>query len=72
MKPQIRFSKNPSATGWARRDFLKLSAAAKTFKVLILKTPLTKPYTSVFFQLQCGYWNAASELQLHDTMNGTK
>jgi len=46
----------------------KLDEAGKTFKVLLLKTPLTKPYTSVFFQLECGYWNADSERQLRDAM----
>jgi len=46
----------------------KLDEAGKTFKVLIIKTPLTKPYTSVFFQLQCGYWNAESEDALRQAM----
>jgi hypothetical protein len=46
----------------------RLDAAGKAFKVLILKTPLTKPYTSVFFQLECGYWNAASEQELRAAM----
>jgi D-ribose pyranose/furanose isomerase RbsD len=46
----------------------KLDEAGKTFKVLLIKTPLTKPYTSVFFQLQCGYWNAESETELRQAM----
>lgn len=46
----------------------KLDEAGRTFKVLLIKTPLTKPYTSVFFQLECGYWSAESEKQLHDAM----
>ena len=46
----------------------KLDEAGKKFHVLILKTPLTKPYTSVFFELECGYWNAASEQQLRDAI----
>jgi D-ribose pyranose/furanose isomerase RbsD len=46
----------------------KLDEAGKTFKVLIIKTPLTLPYTSVFFQLECGYWNASSEKELRDAM----
>ena len=50
----------------------KLDEAGKTFKVLLIKTPLTKPYTSVFFQLECGYWNAESEKQLRDAMKGEK
>jgi len=46
----------------------KLDEAGKTFKVLLIKTPLTKPYTSVFFQLECGYWNADAEAQLRAAM----
>ncbi len=46
----------------------KLDEAGKTFKVLIIKTPLTQPYTSVFFQLECGYWNAAAEQKLREEM----
>lgn len=50
----------------------KLDEAGNTFRVLLIKTPLTKPYTSVFFQLECGYWNAESEKQLRDAMKETK
>ena len=50
----------------------KLDEAGKTFKVLIIKTPLTLPYTSVFFQLECGYWNADSEKALREAMKGVK
>lgn len=44
----------------------KLDEAGKTFHVLLLKTKLTIPYTSVFFQLECGYWDAASEKRLRE------
>ena len=50
----------------------KLDEAGKTFKVLIIKTPLTKPYTSVFFQLECGYWNAVSEAELREAIKQAK
>ena len=46
----------------------KLDEAGKTFKILIIKTPLTIPYTSVFFQLGCGYWNPIAEKALRDAM----
>lgn len=39
----------------------ELDASANLFSVLIIKTDLTIPYTSVFFQLECGYWNAIAE-----------
>ena len=46
----------------------KLDETGKTFHVLLLKTKLTLPYTSVFFQLDCGYWNADSEKKLREAM----
>ena len=42
----------------------KLDEAAKVFRILILKTDFTVPYTSVFLQLECGYWDADSEKRL--------
>jgi hypothetical protein len=46
----------------------KLDDAGKTFHVLILKTRLTVPYTSVFLQLDCAYWDAAAEKRLRVRM----
>jgi len=42
----------------------KLDAAGKLFRVLLLKSSLTLPYTSVFLQLECGYWSAQAEQAL--------
>ncbi len=42
----------------------ELDESAKLFNVLIIKTNLAIPYTSVFFQLECGYWNADAEQKL--------
>ncbi len=44
--------------------FIKLDQASKLFKVLVIKTNETIPYTSVFMQLDCSYWNAEKENQL--------
>ena len=46
----------------------KLDQSAHVFKILILKTEMTIPYTSVFFELDCGYWNAESEERLREAM----
>ncbi len=46
----------------------KLDEAGKTFKVLLIKTPLALPYTSIFLQLDCAYWNAESEKELRSAM----
>jgi hypothetical protein len=42
----------------------KLDQSAQVFRVLILKTKLTIPYTSVFLELDCGYWSADAEARL--------
>jgi len=50
----------------------KLDEAGRTFHVLILKTDLTIPYTSVFLRLDCGYWGAESEQQLRDAISKSR
>lgn len=50
----------------------KLDEAAKTFRILILKTNLTLPYTSFFIELDCGYWSPEAEKRLRDKMSRTK
>jgi D-ribose pyranose/furanose isomerase RbsD len=42
----------------------KLDEVAKTFRVLIIKTDCTLPYTSVFIELDCGYWGPEQEQRL--------
>jgi L-fucose mutarotase/ribose pyranase (RbsD/FucU family) len=46
----------------------KLDAGASLFRVLILKTRMTIPYTSVFFELDCGYWSAETEARMRAAM----
>ena len=46
----------------------QLNALGKDFHVLILKTNMTIPYTSVFLQLDCKYWSADSEARMRDRM----
>jgi len=36
--------------------------------VVIIKTDLVLPYTSVFMRLDCGYWSAEAESKLRDSM----
>ncbi len=47
----------------------RLDQAAHLFRVLIIKTSITIPYTSVFFELDCGYWNADAEQRLRLAMS---
>jgi hypothetical protein len=42
--------------------------ASRHFKILVLKTTMTVPYTSVFIRLDCKYWSAAAEQRLRARM----
>lgn len=46
----------------------RLGETGKSFHVLILKTRMVIPYTSVFLQLDCKYWSAESEAKLREAM----
>jgi hypothetical protein len=46
----------------------RLDQAGATFRILILKTKMALPYTSVFFQLECGYWTAEAEQKLREAI----
>jgi hypothetical protein len=48
--------------------FVKIDQASRLFKVIILKTEETIPYSSVFIQLDCKYWSAENEKALRDLM----
>ena len=50
----------------------KLDADSEMYNVLLLKTDLVIPYTSVFLQLDCGYWNAEKEARLRDLISASK
>ena len=47
----------------------KLDESAKLFRVLLIKTDRTLPYTSVFFELDCGYWTAEAEQRLRKALS---
>ena len=46
----------------------KLDEAGKTFHILVLKSTMTIPYTSVFIRLDCGYWTDEQEKRLRERM----
>lgn len=48
--------------------FTRLDEASRQFKVLVLKTDEVIPYTSVFMQLDCAYWNSEKESWLRNKM----
>jgi D-ribose pyranose/furanose isomerase RbsD len=46
----------------------KVDEVGKTFHIVVLKTTMTVPYTSVFLQLNCKYWSDAAEAQMRKAM----
>ena len=42
--------------------------ARKSFDVLVLRTTTALPYSSVFIELQPGYWDGESETRLRELM----
>ena len=49
-----------------------IDEAGKTFHILVLKTNMTIPYTSVFIRLDCKYWSADAEARLRARMANSK
>lgn len=52
--------------------FAKLDAASKLFNVLVIKTESLIPYTSVFIELDCGYWSSDREQVLRERLASLK
>jgi D-ribose pyranose/furanose isomerase RbsD len=46
-----------------------IDQAAQVFRILVVKTDCLIPYTSAFIRLDCGYWDAASEIQLRTRLS---
>ena len=46
----------------------RLDEAGKTFNVLIIKTNMVLPYTSVFLELRAGYWGDEQEQRLRQAI----
>jgi hypothetical protein len=46
----------------------RLDQAGRAFKIVMVKTTLAVPYTSVFLELDCGYWPAENEAKMRDKM----
>ena len=42
---------------------------SKQFHILVLKTNMAIPYTSVFIRLDCKYWSADAEARMRAKMN---
>ena len=62
-KEQLQEALNPSDVTLIPHEELikKLDEAAKLYQVVIIKTDMTIPYTTTFFELDCKYWDADRE-----------
>lgn len=49
-----------------------IDEAGKEFRVLVLKTNMAIPYTSVFIRLDCKYWSDEQEQRLRSKMKGAE
>ncbi|HEY3329683.1 MAG TPA: hypothetical protein VGK19_06665 [Capsulimonadaceae bacterium] len=48
----------------------RLDAAGQTFSALVIKTTMAMPYTTVFIELDCGYWDVDAEKRLRAKVEG--
>ncbi|MEN6311674.1 MAG: hypothetical protein ABFD80_09095 [Acidobacteriota bacterium] len=46
----------------------RLDQVARTFRIVMIKTNLTLPYTTVFLELDCGYWGSDGEAAMREKM----
>jgi len=69
LKDKISAACGGEAQSVMHEDLIKrLDAAGKLYQVTIIKTNLTIPYSSTFFELDCGYWNAEKQELLDKKM----
>jgi D-ribose pyranose/furanose isomerase RbsD len=46
----------------------RLDEVGRTFKIVMVKTTLAVPYTTVFLELDCGYWGPDAEAKVREKM----
>jgi len=51
------------------RVIARIDETSKQFHVLVLKTTMTIPYSSVFIRLDCKYWSADAEKRMRARMH---
>jgi hypothetical protein len=51
------------------RVISQIDETSKEFHVLVLKTTMTIPYSSVFIRLDCKYWSADAEKRMRARMH---
>lgn len=48
---------------------LSVEDASNSFKTLVIKTQTALPYSSIYMELECGYWDGESETALRNQTN---
>lgn len=59
---------------YVRHDKLlsRMDNVSRSYNVLVLKTKLVMPYTSLFIELDCKYWNKDNQEKLEKTLRNMK
>ncbi|MBQ6254204.1 MAG: hypothetical protein IJK05_06105 [Bacteroidales bacterium] len=71
LKEGIKSAVGPEASSAPHEELIsRLDEAGKLFTVVIIKTPLTVPYTTTFLELDCDYWDAARQKILDSKISG--
>jgi hypothetical protein len=64
-----RLLKNEKASELGHEQVIaELDKSSRLYQILIFKTTLAIPYTSVFIQLDCGYWSDEAEKRLRHSL----
>jgi hypothetical protein len=51
------------------RVIARIDETSKQFHILVLKTTMTIPYSSVFIRLDCKYWSAEAEKRMRSRIH---
>lgn len=74
LKDEMQKTLAPSAVTYVEHEQLinRLDSASNLFEIVIIKTNLTKPYTSTFFELDCKYWDSEKQALLNKRITESK
>jgi hypothetical protein len=64
------FQHNQRSEALHEQILARLDRSATLFRILIVKTESQIPYTSIFFELECGYRSAAAEERIRRGIGG--
>jgi hypothetical protein len=67
-----RTKQHPTSASPHEEIIAKVDAAAELFNVLVVKSHMLLPYTSVFIELGCGYWHTEGETKLRTRIGAGK